>query len=155
MLTQRSVGTLSPEGNYCGHSFAQHHPNGSVAFLHGGLLKTIPQAVMQWHQENYGGIFQVYKRSVVDEQHQFIEHVTIKMDGAEYVTNRPTDMAGAWCTDMRDIAPRSLDELVPGFQKTFADLGGYWMLEPGEEYNNSGPLPDEPTTDSSDSAGGE
>jgi alpha 1,2-mannosyltransferase len=30
-----SVGTLH-EGNYCGHSFAQHHPDGRVAFMHGG-----------------------------------------------------------------------------------------------------------------------
>ena len=61
-----SVGTLSPgpldrsEQVYCGHSFAQHHPDkdGEIAFLHGGLLKTMDARVVQWQLENAGGIFQ-------------------------------------------------------------------------------------------------
>ena len=35
-----SVGTFYEDGYYCGHSFAQHHPDdGRVAFMHGGLVK--------------------------------------------------------------------------------------------------------------------
>ncbi|KUJ08179.1 family 71 glycosyltransferase [Mollisia scopiformis] len=124
-----SVGTVAPNGYYCGHSFAQHHPNGSVAFLHGGLLKTIPKAVMKWERESRGGIFQAYKRSVVDERHNLIEKVAISMDGVPYLPNRPEDLGIQWCTDLKDVHPRKLDELVPGFEKTFEDLGGYWMLD--------------------------
>ena len=130
-----SVGTLAPDGFYCGHSFAQHHPNGSVAFLHGGLLKTIPKAVMQWQRER-GGIFQVYKRSIVDERHNLIERVAIKMDGASYLPDRPEDTKTGMCTDIWDVHPRKLDEIIPGFQKTFEEIGGYWMLDDDETYNS-------------------
>ena len=131
-----SVGTLAPDGFYCGHSFAQHHPNGSVAFLHGGQLKTIPKSVMKWHRETQGGIFQVYKRSVVDEQHNLVEKITIKMDGASYLPDRPKDLGAKFCTDLLEVHPRKLDEIVPGFQKTFEEIGGYWMLDDGETYNS-------------------
>lgn len=124
-----SVGTISTTGRYCGHSFAQHAPNGSVAFLHGGLLKTIPKEVIQYHRKTNRGIFQVYKRSVVDEQHQFIERVGIRMDGVEDLPDRPKDMNIEWCTDMQDVNPRKLDEIVPGFGERFESLGGYWMLD--------------------------
>lgn len=135
MLTRlfHSVGTLSPDNYYCGHSFAQHHPNGSVAFIHGGLLKTIPKELMAW-QRTRGGIFQAYKQSVVDERHNLIEKVGIKLDGVEYMPNKPDGMKAEMCTDMQDISPRKLEEIVPGFQETFEEIGGYWMLEEGSEH---------------------
>ncbi|KAF8852858.1 hypothetical protein BDZ45DRAFT_807108 [Acephala macrosclerotiorum] len=92
-----SVGVVAPDNLYCGHSFAQHR---SVAFLHGGLLKTIPKAVMKWQRESRGGIFQFYKRSVVDEQHNLVERVAIKMDGASYLPDRPKDLETQWCTNL-------------------------------------------------------
>ena len=123
-----SVGTLS-DGFYCGHSFAQHHPNGSVAFLHGGLVKTMTKEVMKWQRENHGGIFQVYKRSEFDEKHEMSVNVSIKLDPADYLPNKPPDHGVAMCTDFFDVSPRPFDEIVPGFGKTFEDLGGYWMVD--------------------------
>jgi alpha 1,2-mannosyltransferase len=75
----------------------------------------------RWH-------FQVYKRSVVDDQHRFIERAAIRMDGASYVPDKPKDPGAKFCTDMRDVS-RKLDEIVPGFEKTFEEVGGYWMLD--------------------------
>lgn len=123
-----SVGTLS-DGFYCGHSFAQHHPNGKVAFLHGGLIKTMTKEVMKWQRESHGGIFQVYKRSEHDEKHTMSANVSIKLDGGDYLPKKPADLAPAMCTDFFDVTPRPLDEIVPDFQTTYEDLGGYWMLE--------------------------
>ena len=123
-----SVGTLS-DGFYCGHTFAQHHPNGSVAFLHGGLIKTMTKQVMKWQREERGGIFQVYKRSEYDESHNMIVHVGIKGDDAQYLPDRPADIGVALCTDFYDITARPLDEIAPQFEHTFDEIGGYWMLE--------------------------
>lgn len=123
-----SVGTLS-DGFYCGHSFAQHHPNGSVAFLHGGLIKTMAKEVMKWQRESRGGIFQVYKRSEFDERHGVNVNVSIKWDGGRYLPNKPEKLGVASCTDFHEVAARPLDEIVLGFEKTFEEIGGYWMLE--------------------------
>lgn len=35
----------------------------------------------------------------------------------------------AMCTNMFEISPRPLDELVPNFEESFEDIGGYWMLD--------------------------
>ncbi|RDW92632.1 putative glycosyltransferase family 71 protein [Coleophoma crateriformis] len=123
-----SVGTLS-NGFYCGHTFAQHHPDGNIAFLHGGLVKTLSKEVITWQRESHGGIFQVYKRSEYDEQPLVNVNVTIKLDPASYMPNRPDNIAVALCTEFGDVVPRPLDEVVPGFQKTYEELGGYWMIE--------------------------
>ncbi len=58
------------------------------------------------------------------------------MDDASDLPNRPENLQTQWCTDMYDVHPRNLDEIVPGFQKTFEDIGGYWMLDE-DETNNS------------------
>lgn len=123
-----SVGTLS-DGFYCGHSFAQHHPNGSVAFLHGGLVKTMAKEVIRWQRESQRGIFQVYKRSKYDEEHSISVDVGIKWDMAEYLPNKPEGIRVAMCTDLRQVSSRPLDEIIPGFEKTFEEIGGYWILE--------------------------
>jgi alpha 1,2-mannosyltransferase len=93
---------------------------------------------MKWQRKNNGGIFQAYKRSVVDEQHELVEKVNIKMDGGDtsYLADRPDNMRTQWCTEMVDVHARKLDEIVPGFQKTFEDIGGYWMLDEDEDYNS-------------------
>ncbi|KAI9660533.1 MAG: hypothetical protein M1821_009884 [Bathelium mastoideum] len=123
-----SVGTLT-DGYYCGHTFAQHHPDGRVAFMHGGLIKTMTKQVMQWQRESRGGIFQAYKRSDFEEQHIINVNVSIKWDLGEYLPNRPLDLASAGCTDFHDVIARPLDEILPGFEQTFEDIGGYWMLD--------------------------
>lgn len=123
-----SVGTVS-NGYYCGHTFAQYHPDGNVAFLHGGLVKTIPKELMDWQRKSQGGIFQAYKRSEYDKQHSVNINVSIKWDTASYLPNRPAHLDAAMCTDFYDVTPRSLDEILPGFEKIFEEIGGYWMLE--------------------------
>ncbi|KAF2231439.1 glycosyltransferase family 71 protein, partial [Viridothelium virens] len=122
-----SVGTMT-DGYYCGHSFAQHHPDGRIAFMHGGLVKTIAKEVMQWQRASRGGIFQVYKRSDFDEQHVVNVNVSIKYDIGNYLPNRPLNLDTAACTDLYDVIARPMDEILPGFEETFEDIGGYWML---------------------------
>ncbi|KAL9106472.1 MAG: hypothetical protein Q9227_008503 [Pyrenula ochraceoflavens] len=123
-----SVGTFT-DGHYCGHSFAQHHPDGRVAFFHGGLVKTLPKQLIKWQRESQGGIFQAYKRSDYDEQPHIVVNLSIKWDAAEYMPDRPVDMGVASCTDYYEVEARPLDEIVPDFETTFEEIGGYWMLE--------------------------
>lgn len=71
---------------YCGHTFAQHHPDFSsadvsnsqkksgIAFFHGGTLKSLSAPLMTRLMENRGGIFTHYKRSPVDEDWSEIEY---------------------------------------------------------------------------------
>ena len=124
-----SVGTISEDGFYCGHSFAQYSPDGKVAFLHGGLIKTMAKQVVRWQRDTRGGIFQVYKRTDYDDQHFINVNVSIKIDKAEYLPNRPVDLDVAMCTDLHQVTAQPLDEIIPGFEKTFREIGGYWMLE--------------------------
>ena len=124
-----SVGTITDDGYYCGHSFAQHAPDGKVAFLHGGLIKTMPKELMRWHRDSRGGIFQVYKKSEFEEKHYVNVNVSIKMDPADYLPDRPADLGAALCTDFHQVEARPLDEVIPDFEKVFQELGGYWMLE--------------------------
>ncbi|KAK4041132.1 mannosyltransferase putative-domain-containing protein [Parachaetomium inaequale] len=124
-----SVGNLN-DGYYCGHSFAQHHPDdGRVAFLHGGLVKSVSLEVMRWNKEERGGYFQHYKRAASDEDPATNVHVQIIWDQAEYVPNHTKDFQVAMCTDMKDIKVRDLDEILPGWEKDYEELGGFWMLE--------------------------
>ena len=123
-----SVG-FQNDGYYCGNSFAQYDPDGRIAFMHGGLIKTMTKEVMSWQRDSRGGIFQVYKRSDYDEQHIVNVNVSIKFDVANYLPNRPFDLAAAACTDLYDVVARPLDEILPGFEATFEEIGGYWILE--------------------------
>ncbi|CAL3973433.1 hypothetical protein PZA11_005674 [Diplocarpon coronariae] len=125
-----SVGTLN-DGAYCGHSFAQHHPDGdgAVAFLHGGLLKSVPPEVVRWQREVNGGVWQAYKRSPRDEQADGVERVTIRWDGGAYFPHKTQDTPIWSCTALVDVEPKPLGELVDGFEKVFEEIGGYWMLD--------------------------
>ncbi|PBP22022.1 ADP-heptose:LPS heptosyltransferase-like protein [Diplocarpon rosae] len=125
-----SVGTLN-DGYYCGHTFAQHHPDGdgAVAFLHGGLLKGLPREVMRWQREVNGGVWQVYKRSALAERSEGVEHVTIKWDGGTYYPNRTQETPVWSCTAFYDVEARPLGEIVDGFEAVFEEIGGYWMLD--------------------------
>ncbi|KAI7463923.1 hypothetical protein KC357_g8058 [Hortaea werneckii] len=132
-----SVGTLAPEAfdkkdnQYCGHSFAQHHPDhsdGRVAFMHGGLLKTMDPKVMTW-QRTRGGVYQVYKRAPRDEDKEYNMDVTITGDAIDYWKDKPEGTKAQWCTRFRDVTAKPLEEIIPGgFEQTFEDVGGYWML---------------------------
>ncbi|KAK3294259.1 mannosyltransferase putative-domain-containing protein [Chaetomium fimeti] len=124
-----SVGVLNDD-YYCGHSFAQYHPDdGRVAFLHGGLAKSTALEVMRWNKEEKGGYFRHYKRAPTDEDPAQIVHVGIKFDGATYKPNHTEDFKVAMCTDMRDLEVGNLDDILPGWEKEYEELGGYWMLE--------------------------
>ncbi|KAI5360221.1 putative alpha-mannosyltransferase, nucleotide-diphospho-sugar transferase [Septoria linicola] len=128
-----SVGTLSgPNKFYCGHSFLQYHPDGRPLFMHGGLLKTMQKPVMKWQRENNGGIFQAYKKSDLEEQHDKIVSVHIGWDGMDYFPDKDKyEMEAAWCTFFPDTKARPLEDLIPGFEKDFDAIGGYWPLEEG------------------------
>ncbi|OIW34309.1 hypothetical protein CONLIGDRAFT_626342 [Coniochaeta ligniaria NRRL 30616] len=124
-----SVG-VENEGYYCGHSFAQHHPdNGTVAFMHGGLVKSVALEVMRWNKEEKGGYFRHYKRAATDEDPAHNVRVGIKFDGAKYWAGRPEDTKVAMCTDMDDVPARDLNEILPGWEKAYEEIGGFWQLE--------------------------
>lgn len=126
-----SIGTVY-EGSYCGHSFAQHHPDdGRIAFLHGGLLKTMTSPVMRWHREVQGGVFRYYKRAPNDQDASGINDIGIRWINNEQIPNLPKDSPMQWCTDMPDIEARELDDLLPGFEQVFGELGGYWPMDEG------------------------
>ena len=71
---------------YCGHTFAQHHPDfkdgkqlelgtkSGIAFFHGGTLKSVSAPLLTRLRENRGGIFTHYKRSQYDEDWSGIEY---------------------------------------------------------------------------------
>lgn len=123
-----SVGTVN-DGFYCGHSFAQYHPDDDrIMFMHGGLVKTVDLEVMKWNRE-IGGYFRNYKRALSDMDPTVSVDVAIKFDGAAYKPDHGPEFHAAMCTDMFDVEPKSLDEILPGFEKTFEELGGYWMLD--------------------------
>lgn len=128
-----SVGTLSPGNNgsvYCGHSFAQHHPDtDAVAFLHGGLLKTLSKNVLEWQVKEKGGIFQVYKQDPNALNKMSTPRVHMDWDPAWYLPeDKGDDYRVGFCTDFPDSPAKDFNELVPDFQKTYAELGGYWLL---------------------------
>ncbi|KAK1716117.1 LOW QUALITY PROTEIN: family 71 glycosyltransferase [Colletotrichum acutatum] len=103
----------SNDGFYCGHSFAQHHPDdGRIAFLHGGLVKTAPLEVMRWNRD----------RAPSEESPEVNVNVAIKWDGATYMPQH----SEKFCTDMFDVQARDLNEILPG---TFREIGGYWQLD--------------------------
>ncbi|KAL8382229.1 hypothetical protein RB595_006151 [Gaeumannomyces hyphopodioides] len=124
-----SVGTLN-KGFYCGHSFAQHHPDDArVAFLHGGLVKTVDLQVMRWNRDTQGGYYRHYKRAPSDEDPGVSVNVGIKFDGADYMdAPKGAGFRAAMCTDMYDVEARDLNELIPMWEKTFGEIGGYWQL---------------------------
>jgi len=127
-----SVGVQFPDGKYCGHSFAQHHPNGSVAFIHGGLLKTWQPSLNRWLTKFHGNktLFQHFKRSEHDLDASYLEKVGIYYHGAEFSDPRPGTPAS--CTDMEHVDVKSLDEIVPDMEERFKAAGGYWILD-GED----------------------
>jgi alpha 1,2-mannosyltransferase len=124
-----SVGTVY-EGSYCGHSFAQHHPDdGRIAFLHGGLLKFMSPPVMRWHRDVRGGVFKYYKRAPNDQDSSAVNDIGIRWIQNEQIPDLPKDNPAQWCTDMPDIEAREIDELLPGYEEVFRDLGGYWAID--------------------------
>jgi alpha 1,2-mannosyltransferase len=124
-----SVGTEN-DGYYCGHSFAQFHPDdGRVAFLHGGLVKSVSLEVMRWNKEVKGGYFRHYKQAPTDEDPSQNVKVGVIFDGATYKPDHTEDFKVAMCTDMKDVPARDLNELLPGWEKYYEEIGGYWQLE--------------------------
>ncbi|KAH6691223.1 glycosyltransferase family 71 protein [Leptodontidium sp. MPI-SDFR-AT-0119] len=125
-----SVGTLT-EGSYCGHTFAQHHPDGRIAFLHGGLLKQIPNEVVRWQREVRGGVYQAYKRASADERHVEVVKCGMRWDRGEYLPEeRRNGTLPVWmCMDLYDVPARPIGEVLEGFEEVFEEVGGYWMLD--------------------------
>jgi len=132
-LTSVGLASELPSGKsfFCGHTFAQHHPdNGQIAFLHGGTLKTVSRQVLEYSRKERGGTFQAYKRFQHDEdvlQHAVFNGIPWGHDEmpAKY---HPIDRA-TMCTDFEDIEAKPFEDLMPGFNKLFEEFGGYWMLD--------------------------
>lgn len=122
-----SVGTLT-DGYYCGHTFAQHNPEGEIAFLHGGLVKTITPEAMKFHKDSQGGIYNYYKRSAYDEQHGVNVNVGIKWTNTPWVKDKKEGTFPQSCADIYDEEPRPFGELIPGWEATFREIGGYWLI---------------------------
>ena len=125
-----SVGTLN-EGYYCGHTFAQYHPDGRIAFMHAGLLKMMAKQVMQWQREANGGVYQVYKRSEYDENPEVNVQSRIKFDNSDYLPAefKTGELQVGWCVDYDEVQARPLEEIVPGFEAMFEEIGGYWPTD--------------------------
>ena len=50
-------------------------------------------------------------------------------DPVHYFPEKPKDFRTPWCLDFPHSGPEPLEDLLPGFQQTFYDAGGYWMLD--------------------------
>jgi len=131
-----SVGTYRDDKSYCGHSFAQYHPDkkdGRVAFLHGGLLKSFSKHYVHWLKNTGQGIFQVYKKSPVEFDHsKNPTEIMIGVLGNDgYVAEEPKDKLLARCTWFLDIEPRPVEELIPGvdLNQMFEEIQGYWIMD--------------------------
>jgi alpha 1,2-mannosyltransferase len=130
-----SVGTQNGD-KYCGHSFAQHHPDeedGRIAFLHGGLLKSMSPAVMKWNRDVNGGIFRHYKQAAFDEDPSRLVDVGIKWENNEGVPDHPPDYPLQSCTDIYDVEARNMWEILPGFEEIFREIGGYWPVDDADK----------------------
>lgn len=127
-----SIGIVREEdGEYCGHSFAQYHPDksdGRPAFFHGGLLKSFTKPFVS-HLHNGKGLFQAHKTSPVAWNHSANpSEISIGVMGAKGVPGQKDGEKAAFCTRFNDIEARPLDELAPNFEKHFADIQGYWII---------------------------
>ncbi|KAL2060175.1 hypothetical protein VTL71DRAFT_9570 [Oculimacula yallundae] len=129
-----SIGTLT-EGKYCGHTFAQHFPDKGddrIAFLHGGLLKQIPNEAVKWQREVNGGVYgQAYKRSPVDERQGEVQRCGMIWANGDYVPEeqKERELPVFSCIDMFGVEARPVGEVVEGFEKMFESVGGYWFLD--------------------------
>ena len=122
-----SVGIVQDDGMYCGHSFGQHHPDGTLAFLHGGTLKQMEPTVIKHWKEN-GGLYRNFKKATTDEDPSKNVPVGIRFRGGANIPG--LENTKIWsCTDMYKIEPSDFSELVPNFDTRFESAGGFWMLD--------------------------
>lgn len=112
---------------YCGHSFAQHlpdhstllgHPGSGIAFMHGGVLKTIGAPMAARLRALKGGVFTHYKRVPIDvlEDWNKVQH---RVDG--YILD-----SGWYLNYTEDVAPSNLVSADEDF-----DLDGIPIGEEG------------------------
>ncbi|KAK1990432.1 hypothetical protein LX36DRAFT_675912 [Colletotrichum falcatum] len=99
----RAVGAEN-DGFYCGHSFAQHRPDGR------------PRCVPPRRAGQDG--------RPSDESPHVNVNVAIKWDGAAYLPEHSDEFVAAQCTEMVEIQARDVNEILPGFEGTFRELGG-------------------------------
>jgi len=132
-----SVGMESPlaDGSgknfYCGHHYAQYHPDDDrIVFLHGGMFKAQSPEVLSWARAERNGTFQVYKRMPHDDDPAANVPIYLQWDDGAYLPDayQPPEHTGM-CAEFEGVETRPLDELLPGFEETFEEIGGYWMLD--------------------------
>ena len=146
----RSDKDRAPVERFCGHSFAQHHPDtGEVAFVHGGALKSYGGPLLQRLQIKHQGriessVYKYYKRSGVDEDWGQVEHaVRVAWLNASYMyevlPGPDPEPLGAnqteqpvYCVDFENQPARDVGEILPGFAAAFERAGGLWMV--GDKY---------------------
>ena len=100
-----------------------------MAFLSGGLVKSVSFEVMRWNKEERGGYFRDYKRAPTDENPSKNVHVQIVCDSAAYKPNHTENFKIAMYTEMKGVKAGDLDDILPGREKEYEELGGNWMLE--------------------------
>ncbi|OQO04440.1 hypothetical protein B0A48_09362 [Cryoendolithus antarcticus] len=120
-------GGTSHDGNYCGHTFIQAHPdNGEMAFLHRGYFKGMKAPALKWFRER-GGVFQKFKQSKYPEDFAFPQESVWGGTGIEGVE-------GGWhCMGLEGVDEQPMDDLIPGINELFEELGGYWMVDEEEK----------------------
>lgn len=130
-----SVGMEStlPTGDsfFCGHHYAQYHPDEDrVVFLHGGMFKAQARETLQWARQERNGSFQVYKRMMNDDDPSANVPIYLQWDDASYLPDayQPPERTGM-CSEFEGVETRPLDELIPGFEDVFEEIGGYWMID--------------------------
>lgn len=147
----------APVYDYCGHTFAQHHPDtADVAFMHGGALKTYGGPLLRRLRaglnnnnnittDDDGAVFRYYKRSAVDEDWARVEYgVRAQWLNATYMYDAMPAAEGVpapaplppgqiealiLCIDFANVPARDFRDLLPDFEARFEAAGGLWMID--------------------------
>lgn len=71
----------------------------------------------------------MYKRSATDERPDVNVENEIYWDNADYMPDKPEGLPMGMCTNFNHVEPRPLEEVAPGFEEIYEEIGGYWMLD--------------------------
>lgn len=126
-----SIGTMW-DGEYCGHTFLQHHPDGAPLFVHSGLLKLFsPNSLDYFRNHNRTGIFTHYMRSPHNNLSDvkcavsFIERQDTFTPG-----NKPTVcIIFSQTHDGPPVEFGRSEKIIGDYEHTFDESGGYWPID--------------------------
>ncbi|KAK8050609.1 glycosyltransferase family 71 protein [Apiospora phragmitis] len=124
----RSETDRRPVEAFCGHSFAQHHPDtGEVAFVHGGALKSYGAPLLQR--------LQIKDKDKGKDKNSIWSITSGRVwmrTGARLSTPANQTEAPIYCIDFENQPARDVEEILPGFAAAFEQAGGLWMI--GDKY---------------------